>query len=480
MLNSEINSHIVKSKISILKLVERKLFIIMLIFPIFVFSQNNTITLDTNNVITDFSTNSYSSKNEVKNSWLAATEVVGLNILVWANSKYFTNRDWANISLSTIKKNIKYGFTWDGDSFIMNQFLHPFHGSLYFNSARSNGLTFWESAPYVLAGSLRWEYMMEIERPSYNDLLNTTISGIILGEITHRVSDLIIDESSYGFERFSREFIASLINPTKGLNRLIKGKMWNYRGNPKKNQVQIQISFGGNGLFAERKLTRNTTYLFTKFDMEYGNKFSTIKHKSPFDYFIISGELSSSSNDKIIGISGSGVLWDSKFDFFSNQNNFASVAKEFILYSNYIFKFTASSLSGELSSKFNFSSNSNVINSIGISGIFVGATNSTYAKFIGKDYNLGPGLGIKALSNLNFSQRLFLNFVYQQFWLHIMNGIDGDEFISMFKLGLSYKIFDNLSLGTDFILYERIGIYSEYKNVHISNISLRAYTKLYL
>ena len=478
MLNSEINSHILKSKLSIIKWIKKKLVIIILVLPIHIFSQNNSNILDNN--ITNLSPNYYCKQNKDKNYWLAATEVVGLNILIWSNSKYISKRDWADISISSIKNNIQYGFTWDSDSFIMNQFLHPFHGSLYFNAARSNGLTFWESAPFALGGSLMWEYMMEIERPSYNDLLNTTISGIILGEITHRVSDLIIDESSNGFERFSREFIASIINPMKGLNRLVKGKMWNDGKKTNKPKTQIQISLGGNSLFVERKLTRNSIYFFSKFDMDYGNKFSTTKHKSPFDYFKISGEFSYSSHDKIIGISGSGVLWDSKFEAFSIQNSIAGLYKEFILYSNYVFKFTATSLSGEVNSKFNFSSNSSVINSVGLSGIFVGATNSTYSKLIGKDYNLGPGLGIKVSSNLNFFQKLYLNFIYQQFWIHIMNGIDGDEFISMFNLGLSYKISKSLSLGTNIILYERFGNYSEFQKVHISNVSLRAYTKLYL
>ena len=129
------------------KYFKRFLVLIFLFLPIYSFSQN-VIYSDTETISKNFDYTYYTNKNTDANYWLAATEVVGLNILVWANSKYFTERDWADISLSTIKKNIQYGFTWDGDSFIMNQFLHPLHGSLYFNSARSNGLTFWESAPY--------------------------------------------------------------------------------------------------------------------------------------------------------------------------------------------------------------------------------------------------------------------------------------------------------------------------------------------
>ncbi|MFA7420421.1 MAG: DUF3943 domain-containing protein, partial [Melioribacteraceae bacterium] len=123
-----------------------------------------------------------------KNYWLPAAEVIGLNLGVWAYSEYLTSEGWANISWETIKNNFKSGFEWDVDGYLMNQFWHPYHGSNYYNLARSNGLDFWESAPYVFGGSLMWEFFMENEPPSYNDIVNTPVTGIILGEISFRVS----------------------------------------------------------------------------------------------------------------------------------------------------------------------------------------------------------------------------------------------------------------------------------------------------
>lgn len=161
-----------------------------------------------------------------KNYWLPAVEVVGLNFGVWGYHRYLSGENWSNISWETIKNNFKYGFVWDADGYLINQFWHPYHGSNYYNAARSNGLEFWESAPYAFFGSLTWEYFFENERPSYNDIVNTPVTGIILGEISFRVSDLIIDESATGFERFLREFSSTIIDPMKGFNRLIRGDMW--------------------------------------------------------------------------------------------------------------------------------------------------------------------------------------------------------------------------------------------------------------
>src|SRR5574338_1066129 len=89
-----------------------------------------------------------------KNYWLPAVEIIGLNFGVWGYHRYLSGENWSNISWETIKNNLKYGFVWDYDGYLTNQFWHPYHGSNYFNAARSNGLEFWESAPYAFLGSL--------------------------------------------------------------------------------------------------------------------------------------------------------------------------------------------------------------------------------------------------------------------------------------------------------------------------------------
>lgn len=66
----------------------------------------------------------------------------GINMGVWAFDRYIRKADFAYIDFHTIKDNIKHGFVWDNDAMGTNMFMHPYHGSLYFNSARSNGYNF--------------------------------------------------------------------------------------------------------------------------------------------------------------------------------------------------------------------------------------------------------------------------------------------------------------------------------------------------
>ncbi len=238
-------------------------FILLITILLFLQSQNLLSQSLLKNLEADFQKSkliqkqSTDSVNNTKNYLIPAVEIIGLNLTVLFYNDYLTKEGWANISIESAKNNLKYGFTWDNDGFAMNQFYHPYHGASYFNSARSNGLSFWESAPYTLGGSLMWEYFMEIERPSYNDLINTTVSGITLGEITYRVSNLIIDESTTGLNRTVRELTAFLINPMHGFNRLIRGRIWKKGSKPIKNVHNINLSLGSNSVFINRNLQNN-------------------------------------------------------------------------------------------------------------------------------------------------------------------------------------------------------------------------------
>ena len=115
----------------------------------------------------------------------AGTMVFGINMGVWAFDRYIRKADFAYINGRTIKDNLKHGFVWDNDAMGTNMFMHPYHGSLYFNSARSNGYNFWQSGLFAFGGSFMWEMFMENEYPSTNDIIATPIGGMALGEVTY-------------------------------------------------------------------------------------------------------------------------------------------------------------------------------------------------------------------------------------------------------------------------------------------------------
>ncbi|MDR2954266.1 MAG: DUF3943 domain-containing protein [Prevotella sp.] len=158
-----------------------------------------------------------------KNWFQAGATAFGVNMGVWAFDRYIQKADFARIGWSTVKENFKKGFIWDNDYMSTNMFLHPYHGNLYYNAGRSNGLNYWESGVVALGGSAMWELFMESEYPSTNDVIATPIGGMAIGEVLFRVSDLVLDDRRTGSSRVGQEFAGFLIAPTRGLTRIING-----------------------------------------------------------------------------------------------------------------------------------------------------------------------------------------------------------------------------------------------------------------
>jgi hypothetical protein len=94
-------------------------------------------------------------------------------------------------------------------------------GNNYFNSGRANGLSFYESAALTAFGT--WEYFGETNKPSLNDVINTTLGGIALGEMFHRTAWLIRDTHATGRRRLWREIGATALDPVTGYNRFRTG-----------------------------------------------------------------------------------------------------------------------------------------------------------------------------------------------------------------------------------------------------------------
>src|SRR6185436_8145129 len=115
---------------------------------------------------------------------LAASEVVAVNALVWSYDRYIrengTNPGF-RIGFNSFEENIKNGFEFDDNNFSTNMYAHPSHGDLYFNAARSNGMSYWGSVPYTWAGSFMWEYFGEVHHAALNDWILTSMGGMTLG-----------------------------------------------------------------------------------------------------------------------------------------------------------------------------------------------------------------------------------------------------------------------------------------------------------
>ena len=167
-------------------------------------------------------------------------------------------------------------------------FDHPYNGSIFFNAGRSNGFNFWQSELFAIGGSAMWEMFMECEYPSTNDIIATPVGGAAIGEVLYRTSDLILDDRSVGGERFGREVAAFVVNPMRGLTRIIAGDAWKRRSTSGRRfgipPISVELSLGGRILTLWDNDEGTRAGVSAEIDIEYGDKFAD-ETRTPYDYF---------------------------------------------------------------------------------------------------------------------------------------------------------------------------------------------------
>jgi hypothetical protein len=148
-----------------------------------------------------------------------ATFEVGLNMY---DRRYRTSVD-GDVYRSTFKSFKNNIETWpviDTDSFQINELGHPYQGAMFFNFARSAGLSFWQSMAYSIGGEELWKTAGETDAPSWNDHINSGIGGPFLGEPLFRMANLVLEGGGRS-PGVWRELGAACISPPTGINRYL-------------------------------------------------------------------------------------------------------------------------------------------------------------------------------------------------------------------------------------------------------------------
>lgn len=153
---------------------------------------------------------------------IPAVEIVAFQVLLNAYDRRYVDHDIYGTNRTSIRRNLHRGWVVDDDPFRMNQFAHPYTGSLYHGFARSAGLGYWEALVYDFAGSALWEVAGETEPPSLNDQISTSFAGSFLGEALYRLAELVLGPGPERDEA-GRIALATVISPSAAVNRYAFG-----------------------------------------------------------------------------------------------------------------------------------------------------------------------------------------------------------------------------------------------------------------
>jgi hypothetical protein len=378
------------------------------------------------------------------NAALGIGEILIVNAIPWAFNEYVRNANFSQVNPRSWYENVQHGFTWDDNNFSTNMFAHPFHGNLYYNAGRSNGFSYWQSVPFAFGGSLIWEFMGETHPPAINDWIHTSLGGIAIGETLSRISSTVLDNQATGSERVWREIGAAALNPVRGFNRLVTGRIGKVYENPENPWDHIppklsNLLMTGVRVVQDRGRTRTDEEgnvvnegaqvgAYFEVDFQFGGPFQLDRRK-PFDFFTMGLQINT-QDKKPIGrwqIRGSLTHWDLKRE--ENVRHRIYLAQNYDYYNNNAFEWGGQSVGGVLISGWDLSERWELVTTAEARAVILGADNFDGANLQDfptqerlREYDFGPGVEAGLAVRLVRNELRLIDFSYRPAWLWTVNG----------------------------------------------------------
>jgi len=379
---------------------------------------------------------------------VAIVEVLGINLLynlVNQVIKPTEEKKYFRTSPSSWWENLKYGFEWDDNAFAVNQIGHPYQGSNYFNAGRSSGLSFWESAPLAALGSATWEYFGETHKPSVNDLINTTVGGIAIGEMLHRTGWLIRDPTKTGGARLWSEILATVVDPITGMNRFISGDAGKVSEKPAEfvpsrtaGDLEAGVLWRGDNT----KAINSTGEPYAQINLSYGDAMGS-QYRQPYDAFAVGMRLGGGSaiSEGLIR----GRLYGRLFGKDHSSQFLVFQAYDYV--TNTVYEFGGQSVITAVASRFKQSARHDIVTVAGGGPLLLGAFNSPYVFGQDRYYDYGPGLVFSAAAAFRRDGFPIVRVRYEGVYLHVVSGTSGDHVAQTLRLEGLIPVRGRLRLG---------------------------------
>jgi hypothetical protein len=390
--------------------------------------------------------------------YLVAGEL-GVNLAMWSFNRYVTKESYGFTSAESWKRNIREGWEWDLDRFGINFIGHPWSGTWYYNVARSSGYNYFESLPYAFLGSLMWEYFGETTHPSYNDIINTPVSGAALGEILYRLSSNILDDATTGRERTLRELCAGIVNPVRGINRLIQGKTRRVVTKEIYQKEPLNLTFFA-GIRRQNNegaaLTTGPTNIMFNAQLDYGNPFE-MRHRKPFDLFKLRTDFNFGVGRKVVdNVTGYGILSGRNFKR-GDKSLLLGLFQYYDYWNSTSFELGGLGFGPGVLTRMPvpFLKNSNIYNAWTVGVMPVAGVSDRNGVIVGdkRDYAYGGGLETSFESTITFGRRARATFLGYYYWISDYVGMKENSFEGIIRPRITVNVYKELSIGVEQYVY---------------------------
>ncbi len=237
-----------------------------------------------------------------------------------------------------------------------------------------------------------------------------------------------------GWPRFWREAVGTLVNPIKGLNRIISGEAWRVRGNQNLHHdwgrfpIDFSVTAGDRYLADDGALFRGEHNPFVTLRLEYGDVLNEDDNNKPYDYFDVEANFGFSSNQPFINrLHMMGRIWSTPMYAHKEMRAEIGIYQHFNYYDSepvkdgteltpYRISEAAAAGPGFVVQMPKVGALNKLEQRVFLSGILLGGTKSDYFNVIERDYNMGSGYSVKSktylelqnfgrfITNVNFFQ----------------------------------------------------------------------------
>lgn len=389
-------------------------------------------------------------------------------------NEYFHDSNFVQVSPRTWWRNLQRGFEIDANKFDTNNFYHPWNGALFYSAGRSTGLGFWGSSSLAVAGSLAWECCGETLKMSANDVVSTSLGGVAMGEMIHRLGSVILDNRDTGVSRVAREASIFPFDIVRGFNRMLFRDQ--YRSpNPEEpldwrpRRLGALVSVGARRVGNEGELSGEgaKTAPFLDLWVAYGSIFDN-ERRRPYDSFWMQAQVNFTDRVDPTGLfTIRGDLLSKPSGAPGARNGAIALVQHFDYVNQQTWELGAQSLGLGLSRRLPLSSSTRLELHADLLGTVLASVNSRFqladSSESGADlrrWDYGPGLGAWAQALLLVGANPIVEATYRYQWIHTtndtpLNGGSADHDLQIAALRLRAPIGRRFGVGVDGELFLR-------------------------
>ena len=351
----------------------------------------------------------------------------------------------------------------DQDPFAINQFMHPYQGTVFHGLARSAGLNYWEALAYDNMGSFEWKMAGETDPPSINDQIATGIAGSFFGEALFRMASLLWEDDETSPNWF-RKLGGIIISPSAGFNRYAFGDRFRTAFSSGDPAVFSWLQLG-EGLQSNQndqgiKTTGNRNEAMLTFSMAYGlpGKDGYSYHR-PFDYFHFEFDALGNSGNTVDNVMIRGLLLGTDYEAGSAIDGIWGLYGGYDYISPYIFRISSTSLSLGTTFQAKLSDPVTLQGSFLAGGGYGAAGNVTPVGQ--RDYHYGFTPQALAALRLMLGHTFMLDATERYYYVS-GTGSDnpgGNESVHRLNTGLTIRLFGRQAIGVQYIESKRSAHY---------------------